>query len=261
MGTLVASILTVQGLSKAFGELKVLQSVDLDIEGPGIHSLIGPNGAGKSTLFNCISGYLEADTGSVRFQDADVTRMSPVRLVRRGLIRTFQISSVFPTLSVEENVSLALVKSNLGSRLGILSSRRDRKRQRTNLEAILEQVGLGEDKWHVPAGALSHGDVRSLEVAIALACQPSLLCLDEPTAGMGIGESAFFAEMISDLARTVPVLLVEHRIEMVLSLSNRITVLAAGKVIADGAPDEIARNQQVRDAYLGVATRTEDSHP
>lgn len=249
----MASVLSVKGLSKSFGSLRVLQSVNLEVSETGVHSLIGPNGAGKSTLFNCISGLLKADEGTVTFLDEDVTSLSSVKLVRRGLTRTFQISSVFPSLTAQENVSLALVKSSLGGRLGFVAPRQYRRHGSAELERLLELVGLSAEKWQAPAGSLSHGDARSLEVAMALACGPRLLCLDEPTAGMGVGESEYFGSMIATLSEKLPVLLVEHRVEMVLSLSHRVTVLAAGSVIADGSPRSIAASRAVRDAYLGVA--------
>jgi branched-chain amino acid transport system ATP-binding protein len=243
----VASPLVVRGLAKNFGALQAVDGVSLDVQNGHVHSLIGPNGAGKTTVFNCISGFLRPAAGSVLLNGRDVTGWPPHRLVGAGLTRTFQITQIFDELTVIENVALA-VRSHLGTNLQPWSSRESEVSDRAN--AVLDKLRLAQAD--VNAGHLAHGDKRILEIAIALALEPSVLLLDEPTAGMSPGETERIADIIRRLANDASVLLVEHDMEIVLGISDEITVMTQGRVIASGTPEEVSHDPRVRDAYLGA---------
>jgi branched-chain amino acid transport system ATP-binding protein len=243
----VASPLVVRDLTKNFGALLAVDGVSLDVQSGHVHSLIGPNGAGKTTVFNCISGFLRPAAGSVLLNGRDVTGWPPHRLVGAGLSRTFQITQIFDELTVIENVALA-VRSHLGRNLQPWSGRESEVSDRAN--AVLDKLRL--EQADVNAGHLAHGDKRILEIAIALALEPSVLLLDEPTAGMSPGETERIAEIIRLLANDASVLLVEHDMEIVLGISDEITVMTQGRVIASGSPEEVSHDPLVRDAYLGA---------
>src|SRR6202020_832752 len=185
----MTALLEIDDLSKQFGDLHVFGGVSLSIGDRGVHAIIGPNGAGKTTLFNCITGVHRPDTGTVRLNGQDVTRASVVSRGRRGLVRTFQISRVFDGMSVFDNVLMALQKEHLRSRPGFFITGRERGRLRMRCSELLAEVGVDGGPHELRAGSLSYGDRRTLEVAIALACNPIVLCLDEPTAGLGAGEA------------------------------------------------------------------------
>jgi branched-chain amino acid transport system ATP-binding protein len=243
------SILTTKDLSKHFDGVMAVNLVNLEVLDREVHSIIGPNGAGKTTLINVITGRLAASEGSVFYQGKDITGKPVHELVRLGISRTFQITSVFMGLSVHENVRIA-AQSHLGGSLRIMSPRSSLKRVNARTEEILERVGL----THVaqrPAELLAHGDQRILEVAISLASEPKALLLDEPAAGMSPAETDQISELIAALGAEMAVMLVEHDMEVVMAISQRITVLHQGGVIARGTPEEIACDQQVREAYLG----------
>jgi branched-chain amino acid transport system ATP-binding protein len=246
----VAAPLLIRDLCKSFGGVRAVDRVSIALEPHGVHALIGPNGAGKTTVLNCVSGFLRPDAGHVVLAGADVTRWPPHRLVAAGLVRTFQITTIFLDLAVRENVELA-ARSRLGKNFEVWRPA-DRVRQaRDEAEDILETVGL-RPCADLRGDQLGHGDKRVLEVAIALALHPRVLLLDEPTAGMSGGETERIARLVRRLTDRTSVLLVEHDTEMVLSISDRITVMTQGRVIAEGSPDTISRDARVRDAYLGA---------
>ena len=215
-----------------------------------MHSLIGPNGAGKTTVFNCISGFLRPAGGQVLLNGLDVTAWPPHCLVPAGLARTFQITKVFGDLTVLENVALA-ARSRLGQNLKMWRRARNVASAQAEAEEILEMLGLSECAT-ANADHLAHGDKRILEIAIALALRPRLLMLDEPTAGMSAGETERIGELVRRIATGTSVLLVEHDMEIVLGISDQVTVMTQGRVIASGTPDAISRDSHVQDAYLGA---------
>jgi branched-chain amino acid transport system ATP-binding protein len=242
-------VLEVSGLSKAFGALRVAEDVTLTVQPGEIHALIGPNGAGKTTLVNLLSGTLLPDAGTVRFAGEDITRLSLAQRARRGLARSFQITAIIPGFTALENAALA-VQARAGSSFRLW---RDAGREAALNQAATEalaQLGLAE-RAGTPAGALSHGEKRQLELAIALAMQPRLLLLDEPLAGAGPEETDRLVGILAALKRRYGILLVEHDMQAVFALADRISVLVYGRIIATGSPAAIRANPEVRSAYLG----------
>jgi branched-chain amino acid transport system ATP-binding protein len=227
-----------------------VDGVSLEVKAGHVHSLIGPNGAGKTTLFNCVTGFLRADRGRVSLKGRDVTGWPPHRLVAAGLVRTFQITRVFDDLPVLENVELA-ARSRRGRNLDVLHRARALREPRREAEEVLALVGLA-DAAGARADTLGHGDKRVLEVAIGLALGPEVLLLDEPTAGMSRAETERIAALVRRIADRTSVLLVEHDTEVVLAISDEITVMTQGRVIARGAPDAVSRDPRVQAAYLGA---------
>jgi branched-chain amino acid transport system ATP-binding protein len=214
-------------------------------------AIVGPNGAGKTTYFNLISGQLPATAGSVIVKGEDVTRLSASARTRRGLGRAFQLTNLFPNLTVFENVRLA-VQARARAGLSLLTLWTDRRDLAQAAETILGRVGLG-DRHTATAGALPHGDQRKLEVALLIALEPDVFMFDEPTAGMSVDEVPNILEIISDLKRDASktILLVEHKMDVVRSLADRIIVLHNGALVADGPPAEVMASDIVREAYLG----------
>ncbi len=245
----MSPILSTSELSRHFGGVAALNLVSVAIEDKQVRSIIGPNGAGKTTLINAITGRLPVTSGTVTYLGQDITSWPIHDRVKRGLCRTFQITSVFKGLTAFENVRIAR-QAHKGGSLRLFASRGSLKQVTEDTWAILERVGL-TDKALAPCSSLAHGDQRVLEVAIALAGGPRVLMLDEPAAGMSPTETDQVAKLISDLGREMAVVLVEHDMEMVMSISDRITVLHQGGIIAEGTPAEISDNEQVKDAYLG----------
>jgi len=244
-----APVLDLKGLRKSFGALKATDDVTLDVRHGEIHALIGPNGAGKSTLIHQIAGSLSSDAGEIRFLGEDIGALSVAQRARKGLGRTFQVSSVAPEFSALRNVMLS-VQSVEGSSFRFLKPvMRDRGLTEAAL-AVLERVGLA-DRAGIAAAELSHGERRQLEMAMALALRPKLLLLDEPMAGMGPEGSKRLTAFLDGLRQAVPILLVEHDMEAVFSLADRISVLVYGRIIATGAVDAIRADAAVREAYLG----------
>jgi len=243
-------VLEVRDLSKSFGALRAVDGVSLDVSQAEVHSLIGPNGAGKTTLFDCITGFLRGEVGHVRLKGREVTGWPPHRLVAAGLVRTFQITRVFDELAVLENVELA-VRSRLGRNFDMVHRAATLGEARAGAEEILELVGLA-DVPTLRAAELGHGEKRVLEVAIGLALAPEVLLLDEPTAGMSRAETERIAGLVRRITDRTSILLVEHDTEIVLAISDRITVMTQGRVIAQGPPDVISRDPRVQDAYLGA---------
>lgn len=241
-------ILQAKELSKNFGALKAVNQVNLEI-GKGIHSIIGPNGAGKTTLFNLLTGFLKPSTGKIFFLGKDITGLPPYEISRLGIARSFQITSIFPELSVFENVRIS-AQSRSRSSANFLNSFKGLEDANQNAERILKDLGLLEFR-DAKAKNLSYGLQRSLDIAISLAIRPKLILLDEPTSGMDKGDTKKIIKIISVISRQIPVVLIEHNIDVVLSISNRITVLYQGSVLAEGSPIEIQQNEKVQEAYLG----------
>jgi branched-chain amino acid transport system ATP-binding protein len=223
--------------------------VCINIEENGLRSVIGPNGAGKTTFINIVTGRIPASSGKVFFQGKDITNKPTHELVKMGICRTFQITSIFQKLSVFENVRIAK-QARLGGTLRIFSTKKSLRKVTEETWAILERLGL-QDLAHQPAKNLAYGDQRVLEVAIALAGDPNILFLDEPTAGMSPAETRHISKLIKGLSEEISIVLVEHDMDMVMSVSDKISVLQYGSIIAEGKPEEIKNNPQVREAYLG----------
>jgi branched-chain amino acid transport system ATP-binding protein len=242
-------MLQVSHLAKRFEGIIATDDLALTVEAGELHAVIGPNGAGKTTLILQLSGQLTPDSGRVVFAGADITTMPMHRRSALGLARSFQITSLFLDLSVLDNVALA-VQAHAGHSFHFWRDARREPQLREPARALLERVGLAK-RADQPASALSHGEHRQLELAMALCGQPRMLLLDEPMAGLGPEESARMVEMLRVLKREHTILLVEHDMEAVFALADRITVLVYGRVIATGAPEDIRTNAQVREAYLG----------
>jgi branched-chain amino acid transport system ATP-binding protein len=246
-----APVLETRGLTKSFGGVQAVTGVDLAMPRGEIRALIGPNGAGKTTFFNMLTGQLKADAGEVRFNGDRLSGLPPHAVWRRGVSRTFQITATFATLTVLENVQVALFSharrtySLIGS-----AARLDADAAR----ALLDQVGLASQADRV-AGALAYGDLKKLELAVALANTPEVLLLDEPTAGMAPAERGALMALTQRIARArgLTVLFTEHDMDVVFSVADRIMVLHQGRVIADGRPDEVRADPQVQKVYLGEA--------
>ncbi len=246
--TAAAPILEVRDLSVRFGALLAVNDVSFAVERGRVTSVIGPNGAGKSTVFNLVSGAVRPLRGTVRFDGEDVTRERPERLVRKGLARSFQITNLFPELSVRENLRLA--SQVLEARSAALLPARASVRAQERVEELLRQFHL-DDRAGERAGHLSHGEQRRLEIAVAIACRPKLLLLDEPTQGMSHGDTADTAALIRDLAGDLTILLIEHDIELVMELSDHVIVLHQGRKLAEGTPRDVRADPAVEAAYLG----------
>jgi len=247
------TLLQVNGASKRFGSLVAIDDVSLTIEPGELRAIIGPNGAGKTTFFNLVSGLLAPTAGSIRFEGQDITSHSPEERVRRGMARTFQITEIFPELPVGDNIRVA-VEIAAGYRLKPWLGAEARAVVTARVAELLKMGGLS-DKSGVRAGALSHGDQRAAEIMMSLALRPRLLMLDEPTAGMGDQETYDIARLIRRLHRQegMTIMLIEHDMRVVFNLADRIMVLAEGRVLAEGAPQEIADSDKVQAAYLGKA--------
>ncbi|EFO30518.1 ABC transporter ATP-binding protein [Roseibium sp. TrichSKD4] len=246
----MAPVLELKNLNKAYGALQVTKNVSLTVVPGEIHAVIGPNGAGKTTLIGQISGALASDNGDVYFEGDNVTGLPVAKRALRGLGRSFQITSILPEFSALENVALG-VQAKAGHSFRFFKAAA--KEQSLNDSALrhLATVGL-EQRANVRAGDLSHGEKRVLEIAIALAGEPKVLLLDEPMAGAGPEESARLVEVLGQLKTTIPMLLVEHDMDAVFQLADRISVLVYGEIIASGTVDDIRGNPAVKEAYLGT---------
>jgi branched-chain amino acid transport system ATP-binding protein len=241
-------MLMTRGLTKSFGALAAVDQVDLDVPGGQLTSIIGPNGAGKSTLFNLISGPLKPDQGEIRFEGEPITGRRPYELLKKGIARSFQITNLFGGLTVAENLRFAAQARTPRWRF-LASLDRLEEPQRIAAE-LLDRFELthlaGEEARH-----LSHGDQRRLEIAVCMASRPKLLLLDEPTQGMAREETKKTDELIRKLVGAVTVLLIEHDIDLVMSISDKVVVMHQGRKIAEGAPEAVRRDAGVQDAYLG----------
>ena len=242
-------ILRLENLHKKFGGLAVTDGISLDIAPGEVHAIIGPNGAGKTTLLNEISGILSVDSGRILFDGKDVTHVPAHQRARAGIARTFQITSIVPGFTVLENAMLA-VQAQAGSTFDFVRPETLDRDIATAAGDVLEQVGLAV-RARTPAGLLSHGEKRSLEIAIAIALKPKLVLLDEPAAGTGRGETEQLVEMLAALKSRFTIVLVEHDMQAVFALADRISVLVYGRVIASGKPEAIRADPAVKMAYLG----------
>jgi len=243
------TLLQVRNLKKSFGGVNATDDVSIEVERGELHAIIGPNGAGKTTLIAQLSGDLAPDSGKVLLDGKDITSVPNHRRSHFGMARSFQITSVFMNMSVIDNVSLA-VQSHDGTSFRFWQPAATERRLREPAMDILSKVGLA-DRAGTIASAMSHGERRQLELAMALATKPRFLLLDEPMAGMGVEESAAMVDILNGLKGDKTILLVEHDMDAVFALADRISVLVYGRVIATGKPADIRRNKAVRDAYLG----------
>ena len=243
-------LLQTRNLTRAFGRLIAVDGVDLTIRRGELHSIIGPNGAGKTTFFRLISGEMAPSAGSISFDGRNITGLPQHRIARLGITKSYQITNVFPHLTVLENVRVAT--QGWRRALKFWASAAALRGARERAVSILEDIGLGR-KLAFLAAHLSHGEQRHLELAIALALEPALLLLDEPTAGMSPEETDETMELIPAIAKGRTVVVVEHKMKLVMKISHRITVLHQGRVLAHGTPQEIRANEKVQKSYLGVA--------
>jgi branched-chain amino acid transport system ATP-binding protein len=240
-------ILSTEGLTVRFGGLTALDRVDFAVERGEIRAIIGPNGAGKSTFFNCLTGVLRPSSGHILFNGDDITGLPPDRISQKGIARSYQITNILPNATTLENTRIA-VQSRHHS-WSMLTHHRAHRDIIEKAEAVLEAVGLN-DKANELAANLSHGEQRNLEIGIALATEPQLLCLDEPTAGMSAAETHDTMELVRRIAKDLTILVVEHDMQVVMELAQRITVLHYGAILAEGAPSEIQQNPRVLEVYL-----------
>ena len=243
-------ILSAQKLTKRFGGFTAVDDVDLDVHRGSIHALIGPNGAGKTTCFNLLTKFLQPSSGSIMFKGRDITRLPPADIARLGLVRSFQISAVFPRLTVLENVRISLQRRRGDSFDFWRSETALRRFDEEALERI-EQVGLTEFVQAL-AGELPYGRKRALEIATTLALDPEMLLLDEPMAGMGQEDVVRISQLIRRISADRTILMVEHNLSVVADLSDRITVLARGQVLAEGDYESVAKDPRVVEAYIGA---------
>ena len=243
------TILETRGLTKEFKGFVAVDNVNLSVRRGTIHALIGPNGAGKTTTFNLLTKFLPATAGTILFNGQDITREKPADVARRGIIRSFQISAVFPNLTVLENVRVALQRS-LGTSFHFWRSEKTLNVLNERAMALLERVDLAKFA-RIHAAELAYGRKRTLEIATTLAMDPELMLLDEPTAGMGHEDVARVKELIREVAQGRTVLMVEHNMSVVADISNTITVMQRGAVLAEGPYAEVSRNPQVIEAYMG----------
>ncbi|WRL66529.1 ABC transporter ATP-binding protein [Blastococcus brunescens] len=242
-----APLLSLSGASRHFGALKAVDDVSLEVPDGARHALIGPNGAGKSTLFKLITGALPLSAGTIGLAGSDISRLSEHQRARRGISQTLQHSSLFLTQTVQQNVLLAAQRQH-SSRHALVPRRQTAARER--VAALLSDVGLA-GRAETPVAALSHGERRQVEVAVALACEPRLLLLDEPAAGMSPAESAQLVGLLKSLPESVTLVIVEHDLDVVFALATSVTVLHLGQELLTGTPDEVRTSEAVQEAYLG----------
>ena len=245
------TLLRLEHVNKAFGSLVVTKDVSLDVEAGQRHVIIGPNGAGKTSLINQIGGQLQSDSGRILIDGEEIGALAPEARAARGLARTFQKNTLFQRLSVFENVRLG-VQARFGSSFNVALPARSRRDLNERADAVLKQLGLKEFARRL-VGSISYGDQRQLEVAVALSGDPRIVLLDEPTSGLSPAETRQFVELIRGLPSHLGILMIEHDMEVVFSLADRVTVLYYGEVLASGPPAEIAANTRVREVYLGAA--------
>ena len=243
-------ILQTSGLTKEFKGFAAVQNVDLKVKRGHIHALIGPNGAGKTTVFNLLTKFLQPTTGTIQFNGIDITKEEPAQIARRGVVRSFQISATFPHLSVMENVRVALQRK-MGTSFHFWSSQASLNVLNDHAVELLESVDLGAF-IDTQAVDLPYGRKRALEIATTLALEPELMLLDEPTQGMGHEDVGLVVELIRKVSKGRTILMVEHNLSVVETLSNVITVLQRGSILAEGTYDVVSKDPRVMEAYLGV---------
>jgi branched-chain amino acid transport system ATP-binding protein len=243
------AILSTEKVTKRFGSLVATDRVDLEVREGSLTAIIGPNGAGKTTFFNLLTGLLEVDGGRIFFDGKEITRLPPFERVKLGISRAFQVVNVFKELSVFENMAIAVQAGTPYGR-DLFTDVRSLEDVNKRAEEILERMGLTRKKESL-AGHLSHGEMKILDIGLALASSPKLILLDEPTSGLSPAESQEMTKLIQELATSLTVILIEHDMDIVLNIAQTITVLQQGAVIARGTPEEIRRNERVQQAYLG----------
>jgi branched-chain amino acid transport system ATP-binding protein len=246
---MIAPPLQLRNLAKNYGALNVTDDVTLDIEAGELHAIIGPNGAGKTTLIHQISGLARPDSGRIIFYGQDVTELPMHERARLGLVRSFQVTSILPRFSALENVALA-VQAHSGSSFSFFGDASTEQPLNDAAMGLLARFGLAA-RAGTPAGLMSHGEKRQLELAIALAAKPKLLLLDEPLAGTSHDESRQIIATLQQLRRELPIVLIEHDMDAVFALADRVSVLVYGRIIASGSPQSVRDNAEVRAAYLG----------
>lgn len=251
-------ILETRGLTKAFKGFTAVSDVNLRVQRGSIHALIGPNGAGKTTCFNLLTKFLVPTRGTILFNGIDITPEKPAQIARRGVIRSFQISAVFPHLTVMENVRVGLQRQ-LGTAYAFWRSEQSLNTLNARAMELLEQVGLTEFA-HTVTVELPYGRKRALEIATTLAMEPELMLLDEPTQGMGHEDVDRVTELIKRVAQGRTILMVEHNMNVVSSIADKITVLQRGQILAEGPYEDVSKNPQVMEAYMGTADAALESH-
>jgi branched-chain amino acid transport system ATP-binding protein len=247
--TSATGVLRTDGLTVRFGGLTALNNVSVSVPQGQIRAVIGPNGAGKSTFFNCLTGVIRPTSGRIVFDGEDITGLPPYVISRKGLARSYQITNILPGATVLENVRIAAQSRRHNWRM--LRHHRAYTDVLERARRVLASVGL-DGKDDELAANLSHGEQRTLEIAIALATEPKLLCLDEPTAGMSVAETHYTVDLIRQIAANLTILIVEHDMEVVMGLASAITVLHYGEVLAEGTPGEIQANARVQEVYLKI---------
>jgi branched-chain amino acid transport system ATP-binding protein len=245
-----AVVLKTEGLTKSFQGFVAVQDVDFALRRGHIHAVIGPNGAGKTTFFNLLTKFLTPTRGRIFYQDEDITGLKPAQIARRGVVRSFQISAIFPHLTVMENVRVALQRP-LGTSFHFWRSQRSLEVLHDRADELIEAVGLSEFT-HVPAVEMPYGRKRALEIATTLALDPEMLLLDEPMAGLGHEDIDRIAQLIKRVSANRTVLMVEHNLSVVANLSDTITVLTRGRILAEGSYETVSSNPDVREAYMGT---------
>lgn len=245
----MSAVLSVRGLTKSFGAAEVIRGVDLDVEEGEIHAIIGPNGAGKSTLFSLLSGGVGPSSGEIRLFDQRINGLPPEKIQQRGLSRSFQVSNVFSRMSVFENIRCACFRAEHSGYVFWRPVSRS-KQANARAEEVMELVGL-QGSRNAPAGSLPYAGQRALEISMTIACNAPLVLLDEPTAGMSNAETGNAIALIRKISANRTLMIVEHDMSVVFGLSDRISVLVYGKIIASGTPEEIRANPRVQEAYLG----------
>lgn len=243
------AILSLQGVSKQFGETQIIRNVSLNVEQGEKHAIIGPNGAGKSTLFHLISGRYPVTSGSIQFRDATIHNRPPYEIARLGLARSFQVTNIFPRMSVFENVRCALLWS-MGYRYSFWHMLGRQTALNARADEVLEQIGL-RDRRNFPAGELAYAEQRALELGITIASGADMILLDEPVAGMSLSEAKNAVQLIRRVTEGKTLLMVEHDMNIVFDLADRISVLVYGEIIASDTPERIRGNPKVQEAYLG----------
>lgn len=242
-------LIATENLTKNFGGLRAVDGVTIGVKEGELVSVIGPNGAGKTTLFNLITGFIRPDGGKVFFRGEEITHLPVHKVVREGIARSFQLLNVFSELTVFENIRMG-VQARMGVGFEFFTPLDDLTKVREKVPAIVERIGL-TDKEHVRAKDLSYGDNKILDVGIALTADPRAILLDEPTSGLAMRETGRMLDLISKLSEHVTILLVEHDMNVVFSVSQRIIVMDQGRIIAEGQPDDIRKNETVQEAYFG----------